>query len=144
MKRHAISLTFALLLVAQACVAAAASEREVAPATGICLYSSAGVMERTAEINNLDDRGGIVGFAATLECEHHGELVRINGSGPFKVVDCAMERDRPRLAVLTSRLVPDVVGFVAEVDRETARRWRMRGPIKCSIEPFEVRHREPE
>jgi len=91
---------------------------------GWATFYSPNVMERVAEYRGLSC-ADCVGYAAMIDPEWIGQRVWIGrpgqrSEGPFLVVDCGKEEYR---AAQKAR------GLVAEVDFETARRWKMRGPI---------------
>jgi hypothetical protein len=103
---------------------------------GSVTYYNPGVMEATyrarLQWGHVAPCGDCVGLIALLDRAHLGRRVWLQRpghapEGPYLVVDCAAEKDLPRLRAR---------GLVAEVDWPTARRWRMAGPLDGVIVYF--------
>ncbi|HUV82867.1 MAG TPA: L,D-transpeptidase [archaeon] len=89
--------------------------------TGSAVPYGPGVMEATAEYNELSLEGMMDGVAL-MTCADHGALVWLKRpgnewEGPFRVVDCAARKDLYNVVVHNGESVE--IGF------ETARRWGM-------------------
>jgi hypothetical protein len=115
----------------------------VAPTiSGDATYYVDGLMERVAHYRGLSlagyaggialNRAADLGRAAWLR--HDGEL-----SGPYRVVDCAQWRHYP---------VRLEMGYVVEVDYQTAKAWGMVGvgpvPVEVIFDSEELQRDEPE
>lgn len=110
--------------------------------SGQATYYDQGVMEQVLANRGLSCRH-CVGAVALLTCDRLQEYIYIRPSsgptagtleGPFLVADCATKQHIPALIRRN---------WAVDVDRNTARRWAMRGPIQVQLYTEEISPWQP-
>jgi hypothetical protein len=97
-------------------------------AHGQATYYADGIMQQVITNRGLTPCTECVGAVALLDCDHIGQHVFIRWpettDGPYLVADCAAAHHR---AALLQR------HWAVDVDRDTARRHNMRGPVQVTV-----------